>query len=265
MANESFNLDAYFKRVNYKGKTDISLETLNGLHVAHTLNVPFENLDVFFGKEPLLDRESLYKKIVENNRGGYCFEMNGLFSFVLQEIGFNVTNLLARPTQDGISYDAKAHQAILVKLEGKDWLVDVGFGKDGITAPLLLVEQIDQKQFSHTYRILPHSKFGYLLQYKVGDDYLDQYAFSLEESYPIDYKMSNHFTATFSESFFTTMKLCTMPTPNGRVTLTDTRFKCLENGQMSEITLSNDMEFNELLKKHFGMDLDLIKSINNVH
>src|SRR5690554_2922341 len=97
MSNDAF-VDAYFARINYQGDTDVSAQTLHALHAAHTLNIPFENLDVFLGKPILLDQDSLYKKIIQNKRGGYCFEMNGLFSIVLKELGFKVTDLLARGT-----------------------------------------------------------------------------------------------------------------------------------------------------------------------
>lgn len=259
MSNELFNVEAYLKRINYEGKTDVSYETLYGLHVAHTLNVPFENLNVYFRKTVSLDRESLYKKIVENKRGGYCFEMNGLFSFVLQELGFKVTNLLARGTKDGITYFAKTHQVLMVEIDDKRYLADVGFGNDGITAPLILETGTDQKQFTHTYRLLEDPKFGYILQEKEGEEYRYMYAFTLEECYPADFIMSNHFTSTFPDSFFIKMKMCTIPTKDGRITLTDDHLKIVSNGEVTERQLNGDEEYNELLKKYFKLDLDRIK------
>lgn len=259
MSNELFNVEAYLKRINYEGKTDVSYEALYGLHVAHTLNVPFENLNVYFRKTVSLDRESLYKKIVENKRGGYCFEMNGLFSFVLQELGFKVTNLLARGTKDGITYFAKTHQVLMVEIDDKRYLADVGFGNDGITAPLILEAETDQKQFTHTYRLLEDPKFGYILQEKEGEEYRYMYAFTLEECYPADFIMSNHFTSTFPDSFFIKMKMCTIPTKDGRITLTDDHLKIVSNGEVTERQLNGDGEYNELLKKYFKLDLDRIK------
>ncbi len=260
MANEIFNIDSYLERINYKGRTSVSEETLHELHVAHTLNVPFENLDVFYKKPVLLDENSLFKKIVENRRGGYCFEMNGIFSLVLQKLGFKLINLLARGTMDGVFYSAKTHQAILVDIANKKWLADVGYGNDGILAPLLLEENIDQHQFAHTYRLIKDQKFGYVLQKKISDKYNYLYAITLDECYPMDFLMSNHFTATFSESFFIKMRMCTMPTKEGRITLTDAHFKTIINGSINEIPVANDEEFNAILKKNFKLDLNTIKS-----
>ncbi|NTW72763.1 MAG: arylamine N-acetyltransferase [Eubacteriaceae bacterium] len=260
MSEVSFKISNYLKRIKYEGKTDVSYETLRDLHVAHTLNVPFENLDVYYGKPILLDKEVLFEKIVENKRGGYCFEMNGLFSFVLQEMGFKVRNLLARVTRDGKTYFAKTHQVLMVEIDDKRYLADVGFGMDGLTAPLELVTGVDQQQFTHTYRLLEDPKLGYILQKKSGEEYQYLYAFTLEECSPLDYLMSNHYTATFPESLFVQMKFCTMPMKDGRITLTDKHFKVMKQDQVSETALSSDAEFKELLKKHFQLDLDQVKS-----
>ena len=258
MTETSFSIDSYFERIDYNGRTDVSEETLYELHISHTLNVPFENLDVYYKKPVLLDEASLYNKIVKNRRGGYCFEMNGLFSFVLKRIGFRVTDLLARGTLDGIDYTAKTHQVLLVEINDKKWLADVGFGNDGIMAPLHLKEDQDQKQFAHTYHLLKDPTYGYVLQKKTEDKYVCLYAFTMNECYPIDFIMSNHFTATFPESFFKKMRMCTMPTREGRITLTDTQFKIVKNGSISVTAIENDDRFNAILKEYFKLDLKSI-------
>lgn len=259
MKSDIFDLDSYFERINYKEGTELSERALREIHIAHTLNVPFENLDVFYRRPVLLDETSLYKKIVEERRGGYCFEMNGIFSLVLREMGFKVTNLLARVTVDGTHYTTKTHQAILVKAGAHRWLADVGFGNDGIIAPLILEENREQKQFAHTYRLITDSTLGYVLQKKNGDGYYPLYAFTLDECSPEDFLMSNHFTATFPASFFLTMRMCTMPKKDGRITLTDSHFKVVKENEVSTAPIANEDEFNRLLKEHFGLDLAVIK------
>jgi len=258
MKNAGFGLDSYFERIGYRGSTEVCAETLRDIHIAHTLNVPFENLDVFYKRPILLDEASLYKKIVQERRGGYCFEMNGIFSFVLLEMGFKVTNLLARVTVDGTHYTTKTHQAILVKIGGKQWLADVGFGNDGLIAPLLMEENTEQGQFAHTYRLIMDSALGYVLQKKNEDGYYPLYAFTLDECSPEDFLMSNHFTATFPGSFFLTMRMCTMPRKDGRITLTDSHFKVVKENDVLTTPITSDHEFNTLLKKHFDLDPALI-------
>lgn len=259
MTDAIFNMDKYLERIKYTGGTGISEDNLRELHIAHTLNIPFENLDVYYGKPVLLDEVSLFNKIVKNRRGGYCFEMNGLFSLVLKKLGFKVTDLLARGTIDGINYNAKTHQVLLVEINSRIWLADVGFGHDGIIAPLILKEGLDQEQSAHTYRLLKDPEYGYVLQKKIAGKYMPMYAFTLNRCYPMDFIMSNHFTATFPGSFFVKMRMCTKPTREGRITLTDMGFKIAANGDITEKIIENDDEFNTVLKKYFSLDLDLIK------
>lgn len=262
MSDETFNLDAYLERIDYSGNKAPSVETLRDLHIAHTLNVPFENLEVFYKRPVWLDEASLYKKIVENRRGGYCFEMNGIFSIALKRIGFKVSNLLARVTIDSSYYTTKTHQVILVETGNKRWLADVGFGNNGILAPLLIEENTDQKQFAHIYRIIKDLEFGYLLQKKEGDKYNSLYAFTLDKCYPEDFEMSNYYTSTFPESFFIKMRMCTMPTKEGRITLVDNQFKTEKNGSVTEKPITNDAEFKGFLSEYFKLDLDDIAGRN---
>ena len=258
MRQELFNLDAYFERIGYRGKTDTSPETLHELHLAHTLQIPFENLDIYYGKPVCLDRESLFKKIVLGKRGGYCFEMNGLFSFVLKALGFKVADLLARGTLDGKTYMAKTHQVLLVEAGGKQWMADVGFGMGGIMVPLLLAEELEQQQYGHTYRLRRDPKYGYIFQQKTAAGYQAMFAFTLEECCEEDFVMAHHYTATFPGSFFQQARFCTIPTPEGRMTLFEMHFKKPAGGRMTERTLSGESEFRHILKQYFGLDLELI-------
>ncbi|MBN2040176.1 MAG: arylamine N-acetyltransferase [Spirochaetes bacterium] len=251
-------IDSYLERINYKGSTAVSEETLRELHIAHTLNVPFENIDVFYKQPVLLDENSLFEKIVNGRRGGYCFEMNGIFSIVLKKLGFRVTDLLARGTIDGINYSPRTHQALMVETGNTKWIADVGFGNDGIIAPLLLEDESDQKQFAHTYRIISDQNSGYLLQKKLEDNYNSLYKFTLEACTPEDFLMSNHFTSTFPQSFFLMMRMCTMPTKEGRITLTDKHFKIISNGNTTEKPVANEEEFKKILNEKFSLDLEFI-------
>jgi N-hydroxyarylamine O-acetyltransferase len=149
---------------------------------------------------------------------------------------------------------------MLVETGNKKRLTDVGFGNNGIIAPLLFVENSDQKQFAHVYRIIKDPRFdGYLLQKKKGEIYNSLYTFTLDECYPEDFVMSNYYTATFPESLFVMMRMCTIPTKEGRITLTDTHLKIVKNGDTSESKIKNEEEFSRHLKEYFRLDLGRIK------
>jgi N-hydroxyarylamine O-acetyltransferase len=250
------SIKKYLDRIKYEGNLEVAYETLYGIHVNHALRIPFENLDVYNKKPILLDKETLFHKIVESERGGYCFEMNGLLSIVLKELGFKVTDLLARACLEGEIFFAKLHHVMLVEINDKKWLVDVGFGGEGITAPVLVEEGLEQQQFANTYRITTSPTFGYVLQRKAAGEYINLYAFHTEGCIPVDYVVANHFTSTFPDSFFLKEKFCTLPTEKGRITLTQKHFKVVEGEKVTETEVKDENEFYELLKVHFRIGME---------
>ncbi len=253
-------LDEYFNRVQYQGPADISESTLKDLHCAHTLNIPFENLDVFYQRTIHLDIASLLAKLVTNRRGGYCFEMNGLFSFVLKSLGFEVTDLLARVfSGDPPTLTAKTHQLSVININGQKWMADVGFGNDGIVAPIRLEPGIDQSHFNRIYRLEKCPDQSFILQKKEAGNYRNLYLFTMEPCLPIDFLMSNHFTSTHPVSFFTQMKFCTTPTRQGRITLTDRQLTIVAGDETTQTEINDDALFAQMLSQYFSLDLTQIK------
>ena len=129
-------LKEYLARVSYRGSLEPTLATLRDLHRAHLLTIPYENLDIHLGRMLPLDEAEIFDKLVTRRRGGWCFEMNGLFAWALRELGFAVTLLGATVARVGSSIRKTDHLALLVALD-EPYLCDVGFG-DGLLAPLPL-------------------------------------------------------------------------------------------------------------------------------
>lgn len=254
------DMDAYLERIAYTGDITPCEQTLHGLHQAHTLTIPFENLDVYYGKPLKLDRPSLFEKIVTRGRGGYCYEMNGLFFAVLMTLGFRVTPLLARVAIDfKRNFGPKTHHVLMVETDGQKWLTDVGFGRDGLIHPLRLDTPHDQHQFSRTFRLEPHD-LGYVLDLRTPSGERCQYVFTLEPCTPADITMSNHYSATFPDSLFVNRLICTRPTPSGRITLTDQQLT-IDTGTDLDITyIDSEADFADRLLEHFCLDLDKIKA-----
>lgn len=123
-----FDRDAYLARIKYEGPLIPSLETLQGLHRAHVMTVPFENLDIHLGRSISLAPADLFRKIVVERRGGYCFELNGLFALLLEALGIAVTRLAARVCSGAEGVRPRSHQLLMVKMGTSVWIVDVGFG-----------------------------------------------------------------------------------------------------------------------------------------
>jgi N-hydroxyarylamine O-acetyltransferase len=256
------DLDKYFTRIGYTGGAAPTLETLTALHTAHVFTIPFESLDAKYGREISLAPDALFDKLVTRRRGGYCFEMNGLFSIALSALGFRVKNLLAR-TALGDEYHAKSHEVLTVELDGNTYLADVGYGNDGISAPLEVRCGTKQTQFGNTYSFTEHAKHGWVLCRREGDTFSPMYAFTERECLPVDFEVANYYTATHPTSFFKMSAFATKPTPTGRITLTEEYLKIREKGVITERKVTDKQDFARLLYDYFELNLAEIAKVAN--
>ncbi len=132
------NLQAYYERIGFEGEAKPDLATLTALHRAHLLTIPYENLDVQLGRPLTTDPAAAFDKIVTRRRGGWCYEMNGLFGAVLAEIGFKVTRMAGAAMRELMGDIVIGnHLVLLVEIDGEPWIADVGFG-DGALDPFPL-------------------------------------------------------------------------------------------------------------------------------
>ena len=247
------NTQAYLQRINYTGPLDPTGETLRLLQVAHLLAVPFENLSIHSGEAIVLDDAALFDKIVHRRRGGFCYELNGLFAALLRALGYSVAMLSAQVANArgkfGPDFD---HMALLVTLDGR-WLVDVGFG-DSFLEPLLLDERGEQVQGERAYRIDLDGAHLVLRQRTHGSDWKALYRFTLKPYEYSDYSEMCHFHQTSPASHFTRARICSRATPEGRITLSDMRFITTDaGGRRQERLLSNQQEYAMILREQFGI------------
>ena len=135
---DQLDLDAYLARTGYTGGLDPTVETLRGLHHAHTAAIPFENLDVALEREVRLDLDSVQRKLVTERRGGYCYEQNSLFAAVLERLGFVFTAHGARVRTAGPTMRPITHVLLRVVVDGEQWLADTRFGGMGPLEPVEL-------------------------------------------------------------------------------------------------------------------------------
>jgi N-hydroxyarylamine O-acetyltransferase len=133
------DLHRYFKRIGFKGEAKADLATLQALHRAHVLAVPYENLDVYLERPVDQDIDRIFHKIVAEGRGGWCYEMNGLLGWALREIGFDVTRRIAGVFRAEFGDAAFGNHLIHTVELGVTYVVDVGIG-DFIKEPTVLRE-----------------------------------------------------------------------------------------------------------------------------
>jgi N-hydroxyarylamine O-acetyltransferase len=249
-------IQAYLTRVGYDGSLTVSDETLRGLHIAHTMHVPFENLDIHLGREISLEPLDLFEKIVKQRRGGYCYEMNGLFALVLESMGFEVRRLMARMIAGYTETRPLTHQALLVTIDGQRWIADVGNGRSGLLAPIRLENGVVDVQFTERFRLMTKDDYRYLFQTESAGQWENMYAFTLEGYQAVDYVPANFYNSHSPDSRFVQRKFCTMPTPEGRVTLTEMDLKITRNGETQVRTAANMDEYQAMLWRYFGIELD---------
>lgn len=252
------DLSAYFERIGYNGSSEPTLETLKQLHRAHLMNVPFENLNIHIPKPIVLEENALFEKIVRENRGGFCFEQNGLFSAILRELGYQVYKLEANVYSEqrgdfGIPMD---HMTLMVVIEGIRYLADVGFGSSFIE-PLELDNSEIQKQEVGRFQIKHDSKTGYYYEYFNGTETMNlAYRFFFEKHELADYNDACHYMQTSPHTHFTQKRICTKLTADGRITLSDGKFiQTAWDGKREEKELEGEGEFHALLKERFGINV----------
>jgi N-hydroxyarylamine O-acetyltransferase len=244
---------AYLRRIAYHGPLQPTAKTLQGLQRAHLQAVPFENLDIALGREILLDEERFFEKIVGRRRGGFCYELNGLFAVLLRELGFAVTLLSARVAdEEGHRKHEFDHLALRVEA-GEPWLADVGFG-DCFVDPLRLVEGLEETQNGATYRLSREGE-RWRLERRDYADWNALYDFLLVPRALSEFACMCHYHQTSPQSHFTRRRVCSRLTPGGRITLADMRLIENENGRRTERLLASEDEYREVLQQHFGVVL----------
>jgi N-hydroxyarylamine O-acetyltransferase len=222
---ESPDLRAYFERIGYTGSAAPSLAGLEDLHALHVEAIPFENLSPFLGEPVNLDLASLEAKLVRGGRGGWCFEHNLLFSYVLIAMGFDVTRLAARVRWNvpaGV-VTARSHMLLLVKLDEGDYIADVGFGGLTLTAPLELRAGAEQSTPHEAHRLSAHGN-GYLLEARVDDAWQALYAFDMHAQQIADYEVSNWYLCHHPASLFVGGVVAARAAPEARHALRNTRY-----------------------------------------
>jgi N-hydroxyarylamine O-acetyltransferase len=195
-----FDLDAYLARIGLHGRPG-----LREVHRAHSTSVPFENLDPQRGVAVSLALDDLQRKLVEQQRGGYCFEQNLLLKAALEALGAEVELFLARVRlgmTPGVTRP-RSHLLLRVRAEGSEWHADVGFGLGTLLEPLPFGPGEEREQGGWRFRIVADGPED-VLQTTEGGEWIDLYGFPLEAVPPIDVETINWWTSTNPRSPFVT-------------------------------------------------------------
>jgi N-hydroxyarylamine O-acetyltransferase len=223
LANNELSADGYLERIGYSGPVTMSEKTLFDIHEAHSFSVPYENLEIIERKPLSLDFESLYNKIVARRRGGYCFEINGIFSWLLAQLGFAPREYFGRWIwKEPLPIPMKRHRISKVTIQGTPYICDVGVGAPTYVRPLVFEVGLVQEQYGLSFRILKDDVLGFVVQ-KLSEEgeWEDFYSFTEEVVQPIDFYYAHYWCTTHEDSMFLRNTMVHMPTKYGRNTIGD--------------------------------------------
>ncbi len=257
------DFDAYLRRIEYDGARQPSVSSLRALHRQHLFTVPFENLDVQLATPIRLELPLLYDKIVTRRRGGFCYELNGLFCELLTTMGFQVQMFSARVRRDdggfGPEFD---HMLLKVELE-EPWLVDVGFG-DSFVDPIVFRDGGADQLNGHRYSVIRSGDEWQLLR-EDEKGQVPLYRFRDVPRQLSDYAPMCQFHQTSPESGFTQRWICSKATPDGRITLTNKRLIITRGVDREETVLTTEAQVRSCLSQRLGIEFpestDLAKLI----
>lgn len=244
-------LSAYLSRIGYDGPVRPDLDTLKAVHGAHLRAIPYDALDVQLGKALTTDVAAAYRKIVEQGRGGWCYEMNGLFGWALSEMGFATTRLCSGPMRPyAAERELGNHLIIRVDLD-EPWIADVGYGDGPIEPYRMTPGEFTQRGF--TYRLedigggwlrLINHPFGLSPTYDFQPDLSDEDLLSARCLH----------LRTSPESPFVLNLVALRHTQNGVFHLVGRKLRGCENGLPTPSRLLNSAdELEQVLREDFGI------------
>lgn len=253
MQSTDVDVDAYLDRIAFDRQPTVDLQTLRDLQRAHLSTVPFENLDVVAGVAVRTDLAWSLDKVVNRRRGGWCFELNGAFSALLNALGFDVRLLGAAVLLDGPN-ELIDHLTLEVMLD-KPYLVDVGFG-DSFVVPLELNRTGPQDGLSASFEFIGSAQGTTLTQLDDTGTPVPSYRFkrvnrTLDEFTGASDRLRSDPALHWRNKPFATRLVDGGP---DRVTLLSDRFARIVDGVRSESPIAQD-DWSDVLDEQFGIVL----------
>jgi len=253
----TIDLDAYFRRIGYSGPREPTLAALADIQLGHAQTIGFENLNPLLGLPVKLDPPALEQKLVQEGRGGYCYEQNSLFRAALEALGFQVTGLVAGVMwmlPEGV-VTPRTHMILRITIDGVPYLADVGFGGPTLTGPIRLEADLEQATPHEPYRLIRQGS-DFVLQSLVRDQWQSLYRFDLQEQQPGDYEVGNWYVATHPQSLFVNHLLAARPAPGKRYAMRNNALAIHHlGGETEKRTIQTGSELREVLQTLFNVNV----------
>lgn len=235
---------------------------LAALQRAHVRSIPFETVAVAGhphedrgGAGVSLELPAMFEKLVDEKRGGFCYELNGSFAWLLDELGYDVERVAGAVLQDGVPEPPANHLTTIVTLDRR-YVVDVGLGVPPMRRPLPLDGTPVTDEVGVTWRAVESDRpdADYLTQYRVGDDsWADRYVFRAVPRELSYVEATCEYLTSAPESPFTGEPVLSRATATGYVKLDADSLTRLVDGQEWTESVAAE-EWDDIAREQFGLD-----------
>lgn len=245
---------AYLADLGLTATADI--EFLRELQSKHIARYSFNSLAVVLGQDISLEIEAIFSKIVEKQRGGYCFEHNKLVLSVLGELGFDARLLMAKVIYNRDVDVARTHRITLLNLDGDDYIVDTGFGHFGARFPVKLQLGLEQDQGDAVYRIIQNSHNDYCYQVFKDEAFFTLYTFNLYQYSEAECLPAHFYSHKSPDAAFVNNLVVCRKFYNDILSLRNGDFFRISNNETVTTVITNAKQLHIILTETFELDLD---------
>ncbi|MDO4275349.1 MAG: arylamine N-acetyltransferase [Eubacteriales bacterium] len=251
------DVDAYLERIHCKRPKALIKESLDELVFSHQCCVPFENLDVWmFKKEISLDIHTIFEKVVTNRRGGYCFELNALFTALLNGLGFHAYSCMCRITRNKDYVPLVLHRGIIAEIEDRKYFCDVGYGGPMPPASILVEDGAELHARGEDYYMYrSDSSWWTIKRKKSSGDMESMLQFYTMPQEPVNYIPMNEYCSRSEKSVFCQKLYVNRRTEDGNVSIMGNCFVQVKEGQVLQDREFGEEELPGLLKEYFGIEV----------
>lgn len=236
----------------------VNLATLTKLQDAHLKYIPYENFDCLNGKITSLKRQDMFNKVIMHNRGGICFELNGLYNWLLESLGFDITSYSARFIDKMETYQLRRHRVMCVTLGDKRYLTDVGVNSESPRVPLEIVEGLIQSDGISQYKFTRSEFWGWLLwQKERGKIWKRLFGFTEEPQIDKDFITASFWCDAHPDSPFIKSKKLSIFREDCNITIRGNYLKFYLGGRVKyRYKINTGAELKEILWEYFGINVE---------
>lgn len=245
---------SYFKNLDIQPENP-SLQLVGELQKKHLASFSFNNIAVLLGQPISLDISDIVNKIVIETAGGYCFEHNRLMHDVLEFLGFNVRCLIARVINNQDIDSPKTHRITLLKWQGDDYLVDVGFGANCLTFPIKIGQFNEADVKNQNFRIVLNQHQDYQLEIFTKAGYYSLYTFDLNRYTEADCLVGNFYSCQHPNAVFVNNLVVSRILPDKILSLKNNVYHRIGVNDTEIININDHCQLQAIIKKDFNIEI----------